>query len=211
MSSLDIQILRGQSQVARGENTTSLHCLRHLPKHCPALPPDGISLSHEPGVVPPVNQLGVIPGGHLALKCFQGPDWAWCFCLKREKTGLSDPKCLPAAGCLASAPALFLLRTPLYICSSWREQSHSVSLELILQAAPVLQSERPTGIHHRRERQNPAGSSLPRVFWKALAKPEFPAHALELAILPLKPKKVAGTAIYLSHGFHNFPGTLANH
>lgn len=50
-----------------------------------------------------------------------------------------------------------------------------------------------------------------RAFWKALAKPDFPAHTLEQAALPLKPKKVAGTAIYLSHGFHNFPGTFANH
>jgi hypothetical protein len=49
------------------------------------------------------------------------------------------------------------------------------------------------------------------MFWKAPAKPTFPAHALEQAVLSLKLKKVAGTAIYLSHGFHNFPGTFANH
>lgn len=52
---------------------------------------------------------------------------------------------------------------------------------------------------------------LAQAFWKALAKPEFPAHMLEQTVLPLKPKKVAGTAIYLSHGFRNFPGTSANH
>lgn len=37
-----------------------------------------------------------------------------------------------------------------------------------------------------------------------------PTHQSK-AVLPLKLKKVAGTAIYLSHVFHNFPGTFANH
>jgi hypothetical protein len=54
------------------------------------------------------------------------------------------------------------------------------------------------------------GSALCCEFWKALAEPTFSAHALKQAILPLKPKKVAGAAIYLSHGFHNFLGTFAN-
>lgn len=64
---------------------------------------------------------------------------------------------------------------------------------------------------HRTEKQNPVRVCCALCFLESACKPEFPAHTLEQAVLPLKPKKVAGAAIYLSHGFHNFPGTLASH
>lgn len=59
--------------------------------------------------------------------------------------------------------------------------------------------------------KNPVRVCCALCFLESACKPEFPAHMLEQAVLPLKPKKVPGTAIYLSHGFHNFPGTLASH
>lgn len=60
-------------------------------------------------------------------------------------------------------------------------------------------------------KSEPCKACHAHAFWKVFAKPEFPTHTLEQAILPLKPKQVSGRAIYLSRGFHNFPGTFANH
>lgn len=74
----------------------------------------------------------------------------------------------------------------------------------------ALRPRGPVGFHEGKSRLL-QGSAVPRAFWKVLTKPEFPAHILEQAVLPLKPKKVAETAIYLSHGFYNFPGTFTNH
>lgn len=59
--------------------------------------------------------------------------------------------------------------------------------------------------------KNPVRVFCALCFLESACKPEFPAHTLEQAVFPLKPKKVPGAAIYLSHGFHNFPGTLASH
>lgn len=84
-------------------------------------------------------------------------------------------------------------------------------MEPVSRSFSVLRAQRPGQTLLKGKAGSYKGLLRLIAFWKVLAKPEFPARTLEQAVLPLKPKKVAGTAIYLSHGFCNFPGTFANH
>lgn len=84
-------------------------------------------------------------------------------------------------------------------------------MEPVSRSLSVLRAQRLSRTPLKEKAESYKGLLRLIAFWKVLAKPEFPAHTLEQAVLTLKPKKVAGTAIYLSHGFYNFPGTFANH
>lgn len=128
-----------------------------------------------------------------------------------QKTGLSDLQCLLAL----KLSGLFIV-----LCFHSEPLVHLLLMERTkpqcLDGAGSATGLSPTSREAQSESSEEGSrtrlwSALPCVFWKAPAKPTFPAHALEQAVLSLKLKKVAGTAIYLSHGFHNFPGTFANH
>ena len=129
-------------------------------------------------------------------------------CPESEKNGLSDPTCSPSLEpCL-----LFSLPVPNPLaCLLLTQGTKAQCLDGAWSMVGLSPGGQEAQLDFIGGKSEPCKACHAHAFWKVFAKPEFPTHTLEQAILPLKPKQVSGRAIYLSRGFHNFPGTFANH